>query len=170
MKFHITPHTKIMDILNEFPDVEDYLISLVPAFVKLKNPILRNTIGKLATVEQAARVGEVELPFLINSLNQKLRLVPESNFSDINNQLDDWEFDEQNVTVKLNADEIINKGDKPVAVVLGALSKLKEKEILRLDCSFYPAPLIDKAIDAGFKTLDITNEDSSHSIYIRKSS
>jgi len=167
MKFHITPHTKIIDILNTYPEVEDFLIELVPTFIKLKNPILRNTIGKIATIEQAAKVGNISMPFLINSLNEKLGLIPEEILQTKSIESSDWDLADYIVTQTINADELINNGEKPVAVVLGALSKLKQKEILELDCSFHPAPLIDKAKERGFEAKEIRNEDLTFSIYFR---
>lgn len=168
MQFHITPHTKVMDLIEKYPEIEDFLISIVPTFEKLKNPLLRKTIGKLATIEQAARVGEVTLPFLINALNEKLGFLP----AEINGKdailYTEMIIDNQKIVNVLNADEIINEGGKPVSIVLGGLNKLVDDQILQLNCSFHPAPLIDKAKEAGYVTKEVRNEDFSHTIYFKR--
>jgi hypothetical protein len=168
MKFHITPHTKIADLLNTYPEIEDFLITLVPTFSKLKNPILRNTIGKLATIEQAAKVGEVPMPFLINALNEKLGLVPDAVMNPIDINVDKFLIQKNNIVQIISADEIISSGGSPVSVVLGGLRKLEDEQILQLDCSFHPAPLIDKAKDAGYKAYETRNDDMTYSIFFKK--
>jgi hypothetical protein len=168
MQFHITPHTTIMDILELYPGIEDFLISLVPPFEKLKNPALRNTLGKITTIEQAAKVGEISLPHLINALNEKLGLLPDHimYFKDEGNLL--FEVNANLVKQILDADEIISSGGKPVSIILGSLNKLQGNELLQLNCTFHPAPLIDKAKDAGYLTQEVKNPDMSISIYFKK--
>jgi len=168
MKFHITPHTKIADLLDTYPEIEDFLITLVPTFSKLKNPILRNTIGKLATIEQASKVGEVPMPFLINALNEKLGLVPDAVLNADENQKEEFKIIKGNISQVINADDIINSGGTPVSAVLGGLRKLEDEQILQLDCTFHPAPLIDKAKDAGYKAYETRNDDMTYSIFFKK--
>ena len=168
MQFHITPQTKVMELIEKYPEIEDYLISIVPTFEKLKNPLLRKTIGKLATMEQAASVGEVTLPFLINALNEKLGLLSaeiSTNDTDLSSEMI---LDDNKRISLLNADEIIKEGGKPVSVVLSGLNKLIDDQILQLNCSFHPAPLIDKAKEAGYVTKEVRNKDFSHSIYFKR--
>ena len=52
-KLIITPKTKVLQLIEAYPHLEDVLIEYVPAFKKLKNPILRNTVAKIATLQQA---------------------------------------------------------------------------------------------------------------------
>ena len=44
-KLIVTPKTKIFDLLEAYPELEDLLISMAPEFVKLKNPLLRKTFA-----------------------------------------------------------------------------------------------------------------------------
>ena len=48
-----------MDIINAYPELENELVNYVPAFEKLKNPLLRHTVAKVATLQQAATIGRV---------------------------------------------------------------------------------------------------------------
>lgn len=48
----ITPQMRVGDFLSLFPEHEEILISLATAFSKLKNPVLRRTIGRVATIQQ----------------------------------------------------------------------------------------------------------------------
>ena len=53
----ITPKTKVLELIEAFPQLEDVLIDYVPAFEKLKNPVLRWTVGRITSLQQAAAVG-----------------------------------------------------------------------------------------------------------------
>jgi len=64
--------TKIDDLLKQFPFLEDYLISLSPKFKGLKNPIMRKTMGKVASLEMAAAVSGQSLELLISSLTAEI--------------------------------------------------------------------------------------------------
>ena len=57
----ITPKTKVFQLIETYPQLEDVLIDYVPAFKKLKNPVLRKTVAKIATLQQAASVGGVKV-------------------------------------------------------------------------------------------------------------
>ncbi|NLJ07616.1 MAG: DUF1858 domain-containing protein, partial [Sphingobacteriales bacterium] len=104
-KLIITPKTKIYDLLEAYPQVEDELIRLVPAFSKLKNPILRKTIAKVTTLQQAAMIGGVELGIIINKIRQlagddAVESAELSTFDETT--VPDW-FDEHKIVRKLDA-------------------------------------------------------------------
>ncbi len=64
----ITGQTKIHALLTEYPQLEDVLIAINPQFQKLKNPILRRTIGRVASLQQVAATVDVPLTQLLNKL------------------------------------------------------------------------------------------------------
>ena len=69
-ELQITPDTKIGALLEAYPQLEEKLIELAPAFRKLKNPILRKTVAKVTSIRQAARVGGVPVGEMVNQLQQ----------------------------------------------------------------------------------------------------
>ena len=64
--------TKIDDLLKQYPFLLDYLITLSPKFENLKNPLMRKTIGKVATLEKAALIGGLKLEDLIAALTAEI--------------------------------------------------------------------------------------------------
>ena len=68
----ITAKTKIDELLKQYPFLEDFLITLSPKFKGLKNPIMRKTMGKVATLEMAAPVSGLNLDKLISSLTAEI--------------------------------------------------------------------------------------------------
>jgi DUF438 domain-containing protein len=68
----ISANTKIDDLLKEYPFLEDFLVTLSPKFKGLKNPIMRKTIGKVATLSKVAGIGGLELDDFLNALTAEI--------------------------------------------------------------------------------------------------
>ena len=60
--------TKIDDLLNQYPFLLDFLITLSPKFENLKNPIMRKTLGKIATLNNVSVLGGIDLGRLMSSI------------------------------------------------------------------------------------------------------
>jgi hypothetical protein len=56
----LSRQTKIGDLIDSYPFLLDYLLGQSPAFSKLKNPLMRKTIAKLASVSKAAALGGLD--------------------------------------------------------------------------------------------------------------
>jgi len=65
MAIVLTPKTTIGTLLDEYPFLLSYLASYHPEFKKLTNPVLRRTVGRLATVEKAAGMAGVPTATLL---------------------------------------------------------------------------------------------------------
>ena len=151
----ITPETKVGQLLDAYPELEAVLLELNPAFKKLKNPVLRKTVAKVTSLQQAAKVGGLELPQLINRLRKEAGL--EEGFVEDNDPAAStsgepvW-WNPSKVVKRIDVRPILDRGEKPVGLVMKALGGLAPGEILELTAGFYPAPLMDMARDRGFET------------------
>ena len=56
----ISANTKIDELLKEYPFFLFFFVSLSPKFNGLKNPIMRKTIGKVATLSKVAGIGGLD--------------------------------------------------------------------------------------------------------------
>ena len=65
--------TKLDDLLKKFPFLLDFLAGLSPRFARLRNPVLRKTIGKVATLHQVAGFGDIPLPELLLRIQAEIR-------------------------------------------------------------------------------------------------
>jgi len=149
----ITPETKISALFDCYPQLEEVLIEMAPAFKKLRNPILRKTIAKVATLRQVAQIGDVSLSAMINKLRETAGLTDEIDFNDeqiVSNTSPNW-FDTANIVKSLDASPIIESGQQPINQVLEELKGLKPGEIYELITPFVPAPLIERVKKKGFK-------------------
>ena len=61
----LSPDTKVNNLLNEYPFIKEFLIELDPHFKALENPLLRKTLGRVATLSKVAMVGGIELNKLL---------------------------------------------------------------------------------------------------------
>jgi DUF438 domain-containing protein len=68
----LNARTKIDDLLKQHPFLLDYLIRLSSKFENLKNPLMRKTIGKVATLEKAALIGGLKVEDMITGLKQEI--------------------------------------------------------------------------------------------------
>jgi hypothetical protein len=149
----ITPKTKIYDLLNVYPQLEDILIGLVPEFKKLKNPLLRKTITRITSIAQAATIGNIHVEELVNKLREE---VGQNNIEQLDHAgntyltiCPEW-FSEEAITNSVDIREMLNAGEQPVHEVLSAIRNLGEKDILKVVAPFIPAPLIDKSLSMGY--------------------
>jgi hypothetical protein len=145
-KLVITPKTKVLQLIETYPKLEDVLIGYVPVFKKLKNPILRKTVAKIATLQQAASIGNVKVGDLINLLRKEVGQdsLTESIDNTYNLVKPDW-YNEQIINQEFDIREMLASGEQPVNQVIADLNKMPAGTIYKLIAPFLPVPLIDKA-------------------------
>ena len=68
----IDASTKIADLLDQYPFLENFLVTVSPKFKSLKNPMMRKTIGKVASLKQVAAIGGIPLERLLKSLSEEI--------------------------------------------------------------------------------------------------
>jgi hypothetical protein len=153
-KLIITPKTKIYDLLEAYPELEDVLIRLAPEFKKLKNPLLRKTIARIASISQAATVGGINVEHMVNKLREH---VGQGNIEQLDDtgtkyitERPDW-FHPEAIVNTIDIREMLNRGEQPVHEVLSAIKKLNENKILEVIAPFVPAPLLDKTLSLSYK-------------------
>jgi len=148
----ITPKTRVGELLDTYPGLEPVLMDLAPAFKKLQNPVLRRTVGKVATLQQAAALGNVSLSEIINTLRQEVgqALFDETGIqAEINEDEPGW-FNEEQVKVRFDATPLINAGQNPMQEVLENLEKTSQEDIFLLITPFLPAPIIELISKKGY--------------------
>lgn len=151
----INLHIKVSDLLDTYPHLESTLLELSPAFSKLRNPILRRTVAKVTTLQQAAKVAGVSPILLLETLRQAAGLpIDNSNESiDIENEQKDkpeW-FGEMNITIRFDARPIIESGENPMQEIIGLSKELQNNQIMELTAPFKPVPIMDLLKSKGFE-------------------
>ncbi len=151
----ITPELKVGELLEAYPELEDVLVDIAPAFEKLRNPVLRRTVAKLTSIRQAAQVGGVSLGEMVGRLRSAAGCeegwVDEGVAPAETDVRPDW-VNEGELVETFDAFEMIEGGGHPLPQVLAALRKLRPGQVYAIITPFVPAPMLDKAAEAGYRT------------------
>ena len=166
-KLIITPETKIYDLLENYPALENKLIEIAPVFSKLKNPVLRRTIAKVTSIKQAALVGNVSLNHLVNELRKEVGQFTETFIEKKETEKKSLNHPEK-IKETYDATLDIEAGGHPLGKVMGDIQKLSDDECYLLVTPFLPAPLIQKVEEKGFKVLTETDNNGSFRNFIWK--
>jgi hypothetical protein len=165
----ITKDMRVAALLRDYPEVEETLIGLAPAFKKLRNPVLRRSVARVATLRQAAAVGRMPSATLVNALRVAVGQEPvEDDDSDEESYFEeqpDW-FEADRVVVVLH-DVELDPDVMPINPLLHAAKDLGEGEILELVTSHLPAPGIDNLRSKGYQTWTVDDE-SAIKTYVLK--
>ncbi|MEW6515480.1 MAG: DUF438 domain-containing protein [candidate division FCPU426 bacterium] len=65
--------TRVQELLEAHPYLIDFLAGYHPKFHLLKNPVMRITIGRVATLKMVAAMGEIELGKLLRDVQQAIK-------------------------------------------------------------------------------------------------
>jgi hypothetical protein len=148
----IGPSTTVHELLNAYPDLEEKLINIAPPFKKLRNPLLRKSVAKVATMKHISSVGGVPLDELIGKLREAVGQ-PESMDSyrdqDYFGEQPDW-FSPDKISLSLDEDKMEDKDRMTLVVILKEAKNVKKGEIIELVTSFLPAPGIDILKSKGY--------------------
>jgi hypothetical protein len=150
----IDPDTKVAKLLDHYPQLEDVLISIAPPFRKLRNPVLRKSVARVASLRQAAAVAGLSVEELVSTLRSEVGqevYEADSEPADLSYfaPQPDW-FDPEMVVRSIDEREV-DPETMPLTAVIRGASSLQSGEILVLITSFLPAPGIDIISKKGFR-------------------
>jgi hypothetical protein len=169
----IHPSTKVAQLLDAYPELEDVLIRMAPPFKKLKNPILRKSVAKVATLKQAAIAGRLDLSFMINQLREAIGQAPLGAMEAISEEqylgtTPSW-FDSSCVASSID-DRAGDSDEMAITRILRALTDLDARQVVELTTTFLPAPGIDAARTKGLLTWTVREEEELYKTYFTRSS
>lgn len=150
----ITPDTKVAELLKEFPQLETLLLEFSPAFAALKNPVLRKTVAKVTSLQQAAKVGGVNVVEMVNALRKEAGQQTLDNDFCSESDTIHIPFSEKApdkiVTHLLDVRPIIEAGEHPKNQVVALAEKLQTGDCTEFVSPFPPTPLIDLLQKKGY--------------------
>jgi len=166
----ITPDSKLGDLLERWPGLETVLVELSPHFRALRNPVLRRTVAKVATLRQVSSVSGVALGVLVERLRAGAGLPPLA-FADERgagpSERPEWAV-EGVVTRTHDARAAIEAGEHPLPQVMADLEALAGAEVYQLVTPFIPAPLVDLARGKGFVSYSAVEGDTLVRTFFRR--
>ena len=166
----ITPSTNISDLLDTYPELEETLIGIAPPFKKLKNPLLRKSVAKMATLKHIASVGNIPLNELIIKLREATGQSTANVFFEDENYFShkpNW-FLAEKISLSINEEDLEDESKMTLGIILNEAKKVKKGEIIELTTTFLPAPGIDILKDKGFSVWSDKVEDDLIKTYFLK--
>ncbi len=157
----ITPSTKVSELLDAYPELEEALIGIAPPFKKLKNPVLRKSVAKVATMKHISAVGGIPLNELINKLRVTVGQQANADYhedEDYFSKQPDW-FSADRISLSVNEESLKDKDKMTLVTILQEAKKVKKGEIIELVTTFLPAPGIDTLRSKGYSTWTRKAED-----------
>ena len=146
----ITGKTRLFELLEKYPQLEDQIIQAAPAFKNLKNPVLRKTVGRLATIEKVAQIGELDTFTFVNLLRKLVGqaeitpgVQPKPIIPEIKHDLGDPDWIQGDPEFIVDGTALLAKGDVPLHVINEHLEKLSLGGYILLLTNFEPQPMID---------------------------
>lgn len=172
-RVEITPALTVHGLLQDYPELEDVLIGIAPPFKKLKNPLLRNTVAKVATLKHISSVGSVPINELIGKLR---KAVGQQTSSDVYEDEEycgaqpDW-FSPGKVALSIDEGQVEDKDKMTLVVILERAKRIQEGDIIELVTSFLPAPGIDAMKAKGYLAWTVKDgRESFRSYFLKKTS
>jgi hypothetical protein len=162
-KITISPKTRVGELLDTYPELEPVLMEMSPAFEKLKNPVLRKTVARVATLQQVAVVGGLNVNEMVKRLRKEVGQSAgkadssDSEYLSVDSPL--W-FEKAMIINRFDASPIVNSGGSPMNEILHQTNLLKPGEIFELQTPFIPAPIIDLLKEKGYKVHCVQNENN----------
>jgi hypothetical protein len=159
----ITPRTRVGAILEAYPELEEFLLAYSPHFEKLRNPILRRTVAKVATLRAAAMTAGVDVGELVKQLRARVgqaelveageRSEPEASGTGESAGSEPrpaW-VDTNHVTERIDTDAMLNRNEHPLGLVKKLAASLDGESMIQLEGSFRPEPLIEALAADGYR-------------------
>ncbi len=170
VNIEITPSTKVNDLLDAYPELEETLIGIAPPFKKLENPFLRKSVARVATIKHISSVGNVPLNELINKLRKAIdQPATDDLYEDENYFSDkpDW-FIADRISLSINEETVEDKDKMTLVTILQEARNVKKGEIIELITTFLPAPGIDRMKSKGYSVWTVKEEDDLIKSYFLK--
>jgi hypothetical protein len=148
----ITPAVNVHALLEACQHLEDVLIGMAPPFKKLKNPILRKSVAKVATIKHISSVAGIPLDELIGKLRAAVgQPVSNQSYADQNyfTEQPDW-FAPDKIVLTVDEAKLENKDGMTLVTILKGATGVRKGEIIELITTFLPAPGIDIMKSKGY--------------------
>ncbi len=170
-EMEIKPETKVAALLDAYPELEDVLIKMAPPFKKLKNPLLRRSVARVASLRQAASAARLPVEEVVNHLRAAVGQPPlsvdESSDPEYLQDSPPW-FHAGMISASITEGQDGDPDKMTIATLLPLANELGPDEALELISSFVPAPGIDILRNKGFEAWSIQGTGEEIRTYVAR--
>lgn len=144
----IRAEDRLSEVLARDDRMVEIITAAAPTLRGLRNPVTRRVMGRLATMEQVARIAGLEPDLLLHRINRAMgesvattpdeAHVHEPDAADMPASLSHLPADRIH---DLDVREDLRQGREPFSRIMAARAQLRAGGVLRLRATFEPAPL-----------------------------
>lgn len=168
----ILPSTKVGALLDRYPQLEEILIGLAPPFRKLRNPLLRKGVAKVASLKQAAAAGGMPVGELVNKLRAAVgqEAIASEHAIESTSYFSgepEW-FAASKLVISID-EKAADEDRMPIITVLQEATRLRPGEMLELVTTFLPAPGIEIMKRKGLRVWSVQQGPNLIRTYVSKS-
>lgn len=169
----VGPEDRVNDVLARDEHLVDVFVRHSAHFNKLRNRAMRRVMGRLVTVQDAARLADVPVGDLLRDLNAALGAAaptvdPSTQPAAIPRTGRSHPADAPVVTVDVRDD--LRQGREPLARIMLGVSTLHEDEVLRVRAIFEPVPLLAVLAKRGFASETVQHGPDDWSVWFWRDS
>ncbi|OQP64010.1 hypothetical protein A3860_21560 [Niastella vici] len=151
----ITANTKIAAILKHNPAALEAIVSISPKFEKLRNPVLRKLMAGRASLSMASKISGCRLHELFEKLQPLGFVVDETvpAFAEEKREAPDFirSIQKEQIVV-LDVRPVMASGKDPLNIILEKIRALQPKQVLKIQNTFEPTPLMKLLQKQGFES------------------
>lgn len=147
---------RVNDVLARDEALVEVFIRHSEHFAKLRNRTMRKVMGRLVTVDDAARIADVPVEALVRDLNSALGIEgpvaagPRANAPGSPAAGAPSVRPADAPVVEVDVREDLRAGREPLARIMGAVGSLQDGEVLLVRATFQPVPLLTVLGKRGF--------------------
>jgi uncharacterized protein (DUF2249 family) len=148
---------RVNDVLARDEGLVEVFVRHSSHFTKLRNRTMRKVMGRLVTVDDAARIASVPVDALVRDLNTALGITafepagaPAASPPSEGGHGSSRSRPADAPVVEVDVRDDLREGREPLARIMGAVNRLGEGEVLRVRAIFHPVPLLTVLGKRGF--------------------
>lgn len=151
----INANTKIAPILKQHPQALEAIVSISPAFQKLRNPLLRKVMAGRTSLQTASKHGGCTVEDFFQKL-EPLGFQIDRSTSAVDDEKKPVPLFITTLTkeqlIELDVRPVIASGSDPLSIIMNKVKEVKPGQVLKIINTFEPTPLITMLEKKGFET------------------
>ena len=164
----ILPETRVAQLLDAHPELEEELIAAAPRFAALRNPVLRRTVARVTTLAQAAAVAGIPARELVDRLRAAAgQPALAGDAAELALQPPPPAVAGVEPAAVVDAGALLAAGSTPVAEVTRELDACPPGGVVRVEAPFLPAPMVEALRRRGAAVWGRENPGGTWTLWVR---
>jgi hypothetical protein len=174
-KLPVARTDRVSDVIARDESLVEVFVRHSSHFTKLRNRSMRRIMGRLVTIDDAAKIASVAPDVLVRDLNAALGILePSTSVDSVAVQDTHAPGQDEHVhpsgapVVEVDVREDLRNGHEPFSKIMTAVGALRDDEVLHLRAIFEPAPLFALMAKRGLSHESVAHAPDDWSVWFWK--